>query len=135
MKNKGFTLVELLAVIVILAILVTIAVPSTMSISKKIKENMFCEKISSIKNAASLYGEDRRESFTDTYDGYDSETITVEKLVSTGYLKKDTNESPYVVDPRDKNSEGLYRSSLVVYIKYDRIYVHFDDDAANSCVS
>ncbi len=61
MKNsKGFTLVELLAVIVILAILITIAVPSTIGISNKLKENMFCKKIDSIEVAAKLYGEDRK---------------------------------------------------------------------------
>ena len=37
MKNKGFTLVELLATIVLLAIVTTIAVPSIMGISNNVK--------------------------------------------------------------------------------------------------
>ena len=42
MKNRrGFTLIELLAVIVVLAIVIAVAVPSTMSISTNIKENLF----------------------------------------------------------------------------------------------
>ena len=45
MKNKkGFTLVELLAVIVILALLVAIAVPSTFSISNRLKTNNKCKE-------------------------------------------------------------------------------------------
>ena len=44
-NNNGFTLVELLAVVVVLAIIVTIATTSTISISNKIKGNMYCSKL------------------------------------------------------------------------------------------
>ena len=41
MRNKnGFTLVELLAVIVILSLLIAIAVPSSITIGNKIKEKL-----------------------------------------------------------------------------------------------
>ena len=41
MKNKkGFTLVELLAVIVILGLVAVIAVPASMTVSDGIKKNM-----------------------------------------------------------------------------------------------
>lgn len=138
MKNKqGFTLVELLAVIVIIAIITTIAVPSTISISNKIKTNMYCEKINFIETSAQTYGEDRRDSFTNTFttsEGvYPSETITVQTLVETGYLKKDQNTSPYIVDPRDKNSTELYNMTLEVYVKYNRIYVSFNSTVKETC--
>ena len=49
MKNKkGFTLTELLAVIVILAIIIAIAVPSYMKIKKNIDENNYNNKINLI---------------------------------------------------------------------------------------
>ena len=41
MKNKGFTLVELLAVIAILAILVIIALPNVMGMFNEAKKNSF----------------------------------------------------------------------------------------------
>lgn len=139
MKNKGFTLVELLAVIVILAILVTIAVPSTISISKKINENLYCQKVSSIKNAASLYGEDRSDSFTESYNGYKSKTLVLQNLIDTGYLKKDQDTYPYILDPRDKTKSDMYENmKIIVYVKYDRIYIHFDGydtDNTNDCVN
>lgn len=136
MKNKkGFTLVELLAIIVILAVLVTIAVPSTISISNKLKVNMYCSKIdTSIETAAKMYGEDRRESFSvDSATGYPTKVLTVKDLVDTGYLKKDQNTAPYVVDPRDKASEDLYNMSFKVYVKYNRVYVGFNDDVKTIC--
>lgn len=131
MKNKnGFTLIELLAVIVILAVIITIAVPSTISISNRIKENMFCSKVDFIENAAKLYGEDRRDSFTNTVtiDGtkYSGVTIKVKQLVTTNYLKKDQSSEPYIQDPRDKNI-GLDDYSVVIYIKNDRVYVRVLD--------
>lgn len=139
MKNnkKGFTLVELLAVIVIMAILVTIAVPSTMRISNKLKVDMYCKKIDAIETQAQLYGEDRRESFTGNFNqngtNYKSKTITVKELVDTGYLKKDQKDSPYVVDPRNKKTTDLYNMSFTIYIKYNRAYVSFNNTVKNTC--
>lgn len=132
MKNsKGFTLVELLAVIVILAILITIAVPSTIGISNKLKENMFCKKIDSIEVAAKLYGEDRKSSFTENYETYPSRKIVVKDLIETGDLKKDNNTSPYILDPRDNTS--MDDLELIVYEKYNRIYVAFNDTIKTTC--
>lgn len=130
-NNKGFTLVELLAVIVILAILITIAVPSTIGISNKLKENMFCKKIDSIEVAAKLYGEDRKDSFTETYETYPSRKIMVKDLIETGDLKKDNSTSPYILDPRDNTS--MDDLELTVYEKYNRIYVAFSDTIKTTC--
>lgn len=134
-NNKGFTLVELLAVIVVLAILITIAVPSTIGISNRIKENLYCSKIDSIETSAKLYGEDRKESFVETYttsDGtYASRVIKVSDLVDSGHLKKDNNESPFIIDPRDNSS--LDDMTLTLYVKYNRIYIAFDDVVKTTC--
>ena len=59
MNNKGFTLVELLGVVVLLAVITTIAVPSIMSISHNIKEKMLETKLDLILEDAKLYGQDR----------------------------------------------------------------------------
>ncbi len=135
-NNKGFTLVELLAVIVILALLITIAVPSTIAISNKLKENMFCKKIDSIEVAAKLYGEDRKDSFSESYtdaDGtsYTSRRIKVKDLIETGDLKKDNSTEPFIVDPRD--NESMDDLELTVYVKYNRIYVAFDETVKTTC--
>ncbi len=52
MKKKGFTLVELLAVIAILAILVIIALPNVMSLFNEAKENSFKNELKEIFKTA-----------------------------------------------------------------------------------
>lgn len=128
-NNQGFTLVELLAVIVVLALVITIAVPSTMRVSNKIKENMFCSKLDFIENAAKLYGEDRKNSLN-------NEQISIETLVTTGYLKKDQEKKGengfYIQDPRNKN-EGLDTKEIQIIQNNNRVVVHFWDEAVNLC--
>lgn len=98
MKNKkGFTLVELLAVIVLLGILVAIAVPSVLGISKKIKENMYEAKVKTIEVAAEAWADDNKNSCKTLNDK------SIGFLISEGYLKADDKEGN-IKNPVD-NSE------------------------------
>ena len=59
MKNKGFTLVELLAVISILAILVIIALPNVLKMFNDAKKNSF------LTEAKTVYGEAGKKYISD----------------------------------------------------------------------
>ena len=52
--KKGFTLVELLAVMALLAIIAVIAVPSAMKVSYNVKKDMYCEKVDMILQNAKI---------------------------------------------------------------------------------
>ena len=86
-KNNGFTIPELLAVIVIMGILMLIASASYTGISKRIKLNAYNNKINLIKMKSIEYATDYNVN---------NETISVAKLISEGYLElendTDTNE-------------------------------------------
>lgn len=87
MNNKGFTMVELLATIGVLALVITIAVPSVISVSKQIKNNMYKARIKLIESNAKLCVEDRKC----TTENYRLKLSTIE---GARYLKKEDLINP-----------------------------------------
>ena len=81
MKNKGFTLTELLAVIAIIAILSIAAMSGYSTMTNNSKEKTLKTKVNAIENAAYKYA---KENNIDR-----KTTISVNKLVVLGYLQAD----------------------------------------------
>ena len=123
-KKKGFTLVELLAVIVILAILALIAVPNISSLVRKSKTNMFCKKVESIEAAAKYYAQDYLSDLATTDGTIVANKIPLRLLVEKGYLKKDKEKCTIgvdcVTDPRDNSS--LDNNYIDIYSENNRLY-------------
>lgn len=117
-KEKGFTLVELLAVLVILSLLMVIAVPTTMNVSKKIKQKMLISKMTSATQAAVLWGQDNKSCFTVSNPSVNEKcltltcggiadnkktcTITIGALAESGYIAYD--EGTTLLNPVNKNT-------------------------------
>ncbi len=101
MKNKkGFTLTEILLVIVIIGIILSIAIPTAILISKSIKERSYDSKMDSIIVAAELYGKNNKDVFGES----EVIQISVETLLANGYVDEDEAcERTFgcVLDPRD----------------------------------
>ncbi len=89
MKNeKGFTLIELIAVVVILAVIMLIAVPNVVSTINKNKKESFIEDAKKFKAAVEA------KITTDTSIEYpNTESVLVFTLKQVG--KNELNESPY----------------------------------------
>ena len=85
--KKGFTLIELVGVILLLGVLVTIAVPSYNYVRKNINENLYEEKVTMILSASKLYAKDNEELFIDK----DEITITVDDLINNNYIESEEN--------------------------------------------
>ena len=117
--SKGFTLVELLAVIVILALLLTIAVPNVISLSKKIRNNMFCTKVDNIEIASKLYGDDNLDGFIDG-----QMELYVSDLIDNNVFKKEdkncvlrNSSNPCVKDPRNN---AMMDTDKIILKKQDK---------------
>ncbi len=134
MNKKGFTLVEILAVIVILSLLIAIAVPSSITISNKIKQKLLDEKITFIEKAAILWAQDNRRCFTidecsslqaagfTCTENTNTKTcnINVDFLINENY--HDDEEDGKVLNPVD-NSKCLNNYSVeILYNKKNKTF-------------
>ena len=86
-QENAFTLVELLAVIVILAIVLIIAVPGVLSIINKTKDKALDRQVDMIKEASRLYVTSDSDI---TWVGQDTKmtTVTLNTLKTKGYLEQ-----------------------------------------------
>ena len=106
MKKKGFTLVELLAVIVILSLVLVIAVPSVNKYIKQSKEKAYDAQISTIIEAAQAYASansgllPRKEEFV--------VKITLGQLKSSGLIKEEV---------KNPNDDKYFDDALTIEIK------------------
>lgn len=104
-NKKGFTLVELLAVIVILGVLTAIAVPSVLGISKKIKTDMYESKKKTVEVALELWADDNKSRCITDID-----SLTVKNLIEDNYLKADDKNNSSFTNP--SNGQNLYGTEV-----------------------
>ena len=118
--QKGFTLVELLAVIVILALLATIAVPSAIVISNNIKKDLYCTKVDMLLNDVKRWGDEHKSRLdTSCYV-----TMTVKELVEEGITAKENDEEgSYIINPY--TNEGMDNEEIRLYLKNNRAQAFF----------
>ena len=121
MKNKkGFTLIEILCVIVLIGILSVIATISIVNLSSKSKENLYCAKIELIENIAESYGikyELELNNSNELYNGYKSLKIKVNTLVMAGKLEPDKGND--VINPKDNTV--MNDIDIILYLKNNQI--------------
>ena len=102
MKNKkGFTLMELLSVIVLLGIIITIGLFSISSIRKTILDRQYKNLKTEIELAAEKY-----------YQDTESTIFYVQTLLDEGYIKAD-NSSLNIYSPIDSNIMNCYTINVV----------------------
>lgn len=110
LTTLGFTLVELLAVIVVLGVILAIAVPQVTKTIANSKVSAYERTVSQVENAARLY----------VASNPDEQEVTLEQLVTGGYLEL-TPEDPRTKEELDGTtflyggevnySKGLYNGT------------------------
>ena len=119
-EKRGFTLVEILAVIVLISLIVIIAVPSVKSVSAKSKRKLFDTKVKITEEAVNLWGESNLSCFETgcdvLSDCQDIENNTRKCKTTFGVLAKnniinydgEVDGVEYVVNPIDSSNMNDY---------------------------
>jgi len=91
-NNKGFTLVEVLAVLVILSIIMAIAIPSITSSLERSKEKQDESKYKMLESFAEIYVADHKNAiYKNLGESYYECWIDIDTLKNGGYLIDDAN--------------------------------------------
>lgn len=130
--NKGFTLVELLAVIVILAVIGGVATISYTTLTKKTENDYYQNLMNNLSLSATNYFNDNRSK----RPGFDIEgkitncsKVSLQTLVDERYIENVNDPSgnscdlmnSYVYIKRDTTSKYVYRTYLICN-KYQSIF-------------
>lgn len=100
MNNKGFTLVEIIAVILILGLLVVITTPAYNSISNNIKTRNYNSKKNTIESETLSYVEKYLKG--EVYDGTNhNHCFTVGYLIENGIISSDSEKEEYILNDVD----------------------------------
>lgn len=97
MKKNGFTLVEILAVLVILGILLALSIPAYTSILTGVKRDNYNSKITEMEIAANKHGEKIKDEVKDA--GRTCYNQEISYLVRKGYLLSESDYEDVILDP------------------------------------
>lgn len=110
--KKGFTLIEVIAVIVILGIIGLIAVPISNNITKRSKEKLYNEQIDKIINACKNYILENDDADPDqNYTRY----VLIEDLKDAGYLGKERLINPKTNKEIEGSIQVTYTNGKYTY--------------------
>ena len=124
LNNKGFTLVELLAVLVILVAIMSIAIPSISSSLERSKAKQEESKHRILESAAELYVTDHRNNITKPKC-----VITLETLYNENYIDEEAT----------KDSDGKPLNTASTCVKYEKdasgkITYKYETACNNPCI-
>ena len=110
LNKKGFTLVELLVVIVILVVIMSIAIPSITSSLERSKQKEYDAKVKLIISAAELYFDKHRNSYPISSNTSTSYQVDISELITEGYLTEEEAKDPFtnnIIDDSGKTDTSI----------------------------
>ena len=109
--NKGFTLVELLAVIALLSLIMGLGVFSIVRVINNIKEEGYKTTINNILDDANNYlieNSGRLFYISSDDNSYEYQCITIQNLIDAGYFDKDVTNSKIAKNRKVEVNDYIY---------------------------
>lgn len=94
-NNKGFTLVEILIVVVILGILAAIVIPQFTEASTEAKLSSLCSDLQTVRSQIELYKVQHNDAMPGTYTGVSFTAALTGKTVISGAVAAATDTEVY----------------------------------------
>lgn len=153
MNKKGFTLVELMAVIVLISIIALIGVTSVMGIRRQMDTKLFEEKLTSAIASAEKWGDDNKDELN-IFNVSPKKILTLGELVANGYYRSEECVNPTTYNYNKCDTKGsiygyvdgelckdvvtnnvdnviVNEIEIYVYIKNNRVYACIEKNDNN----
>ncbi len=127
MKNKGFTLAELLGVIVILSLITMITVPAITDSLQNYKEKLCNTQLKEIESAAKVWASDGTNLLKLPSEDGSSITVTLKTLSTYGYIDGD------IENPVNGEKFDLEDTTVTITKKGKKYVYAIDDDSKKAC--
>ena len=128
MNKKGFTLVEVLAVVVILSIILSLATLGVMNIRRNSLQKLVDTKISNLESSAIIYGQENQNELIETCN-VDEVNYDFCKLVNVKYLIENEYYTTNEVNSENKKdlinnvtNKSMLCDEIQIYKKNNRVY-------------
>jgi prepilin-type N-terminal cleavage/methylation domain-containing protein len=126
MNKKGFTLLEVLVIIVLLGVLSSVIIPSAFKVIQDSKNRSYRTLIDTIENNANLYISDHRDDIETAISSTGSYDLTLDDLVDEGLLK-----AP-IINPKTDKAIPLTKK-VTIKLDEDGVYqICYEDNEACS---
>ncbi len=129
MKNKGFTLVELISIIALLGLIALIAVPNVNTMINDSREKAYNEQIRAIEESARTYMSKNSLELPDQTEG-NYKCVSIAKLKKAGLLSDED-----IKNPKYKKSSKLatemnetFNGSVLVTFKGNKYTYQYEED-------
>lgn len=124
MKNKGFTLVELLAVIAVLLILITLITPKVINQLNSSEDVTQKEQINTLINIAKIYTNQNTEKLPENNS---ISVITIQELKESGLINKSQ-----ILDPKTKEE---LTGCILIKDENNKYNYEYNEDKCNNLIT
>ena len=133
--NKGFTLVELMAVLVLIVIIASIGYAGITAVQRNINQNLWEATVEEIETGAVKYGQDNlnvlNTNETCNIDGSETRNcieVTVEFLINSNYIDTDEeDDSEKEIITNNVTGEIVNDNIVCIYLENNRVYAQYQE--------